>query len=201
MLLVPAESPRAEPVLVEPALTVAELLPEVNLPEFAPVTVPPPVEAARDPDLAATAQLCTDFARVMEPGELPPLLKRAAQLLDAPGLVVWITDPAGDLRPAVAHGYSAQALTRMGSIPRGADNVTAAAYRSGRLRTIASDDMANGAVVAPIITPQGCAGVLSAEIRGGGEINERLQSVTAILAAQLATLVAPAVESARQVQA
>ena len=44
----------------------------------------------------------------------------------------------------------------------------------------------NGAVVAPLLSTDGCIGALSAEIRGGGESSESVQALAAIFAAQLA---------------
>ena len=35
--------------------------------------------------LAAAAELCTEFARVIDPGELPSLLQRSAQRLERKG--------------------------------------------------------------------------------------------------------------------
>ena len=83
--------------------------------------------------------------------------------------------------------------------PRGiANNAAAASYRSAEMRTVSSDGFTNGALVAPLITPDGCIGVLSAEMKGGSERDEAAQALAAIFAAQLATLVsAPAAAHAR----
>jgi hypothetical protein len=141
-------------------------------------------------DLAATARLCADLARVGDPAELPRLLERAARILDASGLIVWVADRAGtSLFPILAEGYPPQVLARMGSIGRDADNAAAAAYRQGELRTVPARDSLPGAIVAPIITGDGCVGVLAAEMRHGTEGDEATQAITAILAAQLATFV------------
>ena len=45
---------------------------------------------------------------------------------------------------------------------------------------------ASGAVVAPILSADGCIGALSAEIRSGGETSESVQALASIFAAQLA---------------
>jgi hypothetical protein len=66
------------------------------------------------------------------------------------------------------------------------------------MRIVNGDHHTNGAVVAPLMTPEGCIGVLSAEMRGGLEKDESSQALAAIFAAQLATLVAtPAAAPAR----
>ena len=69
--------------------------------------------------LKAAAQLCTDLGRVSDLDELRGLVARAADVMDASGLVVWLGDAAGgDLRPVIAHGYSNQVLARMPAVPR-----------------------------------------------------------------------------------
>jgi hypothetical protein len=141
-------------------------------------------------DLAATARLCADLARVGDPADLPRLLERAARVIDASGLIVWVADRAGtSLFPILAEGYPPHVLARMGSIGRDADNAAAAAYRQGELRTVPAHDSLPGAIVAPIITGDGCVGVLAAEMRHGAERDEATQAIAAILAAQLATFV------------
>jgi GAF domain-containing protein len=127
---------------------------------------------------------------VADPGELPVLLERAAGAIDASGLIVWVADrPGTSLFPILAQGYPASVLARMGSISRGADNAAADAFRHGELRTVAAHGSMPGAIVAPIITGDGCVGVLAAEMRRGAERDEATQAIAAILAAQLATFV------------
>jgi hypothetical protein len=79
----------------------------------------------------------------------------------------------------------------MGSIAREATNAAAAAYRTGEMRTVVGDGAAHGALIAPLVTADGCIGVLSAEMKGGSEKDESSQSLISIVAAQLATLVSP----------
>jgi hypothetical protein len=154
----------------------------------APPPAPHPVPVA--PDLAGTALVCSELARLQNPEDLEMLLARASTLLDASGVIVWVADRSGSaLFPAVAHGYSPSLLSRMTSIPKDADNAAAAAWRSGTLRTVPALDKAPGALVAPIVTPDGCVGVLAAETRHGAEAQDSTRAVAAIIAAQLATLV------------
>lgn len=142
------------------------------------------------PDLRPMADLCSDFARVGEPSELSSLLARAADVLDARVLVVWVGDPRGvELRPVLAHGYPAQALARLPATPRTADNATAAAWRNADLQVVHSDGESAGALVAPLLTPEGCLGVLAVETRHGTERQEPVQALARILAAQLSTLI------------
>jgi hypothetical protein len=137
--------------------------------------------------LKAAADLCTELSRVNDTGELHRLLARAADIMDASGLVVWIGSTTGaDLRPALAHGYSDQVLARMQTVPRSADNAAAAAYRTGALQIVLKRPGSNGAVVAPLLSPEGCVGAFSAEILSGSETADAVQALAAIFAAQLA---------------
>jgi hypothetical protein len=157
---------------------------------------PPPANVQPFPrplpavDLAGTARICAELARVLDPSELPALLERAAGLLRASGIIVWVADRAGtSLFPMLAHGYPASVLARMGSIARDADNAAAAAYREAVPRTVPARGAAPGALVTPIVTAEGCVGVLAAEMRDGAESDEATRAVAGILAAQLATFV------------
>jgi len=145
---------------------------------------------------------CSDFGRVSQARELPALLARAAAVLNAAGIIVWVADPAdGSLRPALSHGYPAEALARISKLSRDADNATAEAYRSGQLQTVGGSRTAPGALVAPLLAPTGCVGVMAAEIRAGKEADQHVQALATILAAQLASLVpvtpAPSTSSAK----
>jgi hypothetical protein len=143
--------------------------------------------------LRATADLCTDFARLIDSQELPALLARSAELLDASGLIVWVADAHRQrLRPLLAHGYSGQALARLPAIPRDDDNATAAAYRSGQVEVVRSDGSLPGAIVVPILTGDGCVGVMAAEVRHGREAGETTPALARIVAAQLAAIITPA---------
>ncbi len=143
-------------------------------------------------DLGAMAALCVEFARIRETRALPSLLERAAGILRASGIVLWIADPDGrELSPIVVHGYSPQLATRFGTILRDAENVTALAYRTALLQTMKGDAVSNGAVAAPLVTGSGCVGVLAAEMKDGGEQQDALLAAATIIASQLATLVGP----------
>ena len=152
------------------------------------------------PVLKAAAQLCTDLGRVSDLDELRGLVARAADVMDASGLVVWLGDAAGgDLRPVIAHGYSNQVLARMPAVPRSADNAAAAAYRVGQLQIVlAHPGSVSGAVAAPLLSSAGCIGTLSAEIRGGGETSDSVQALATIFAAQLAGVIATTPEASEQ---
>lgn len=141
------------------------------------------------PDLRVAADLCTDLCKVTDTSEFPELLARAAALMNATGVIIWVRDSSGHaLRPAIGHGYPARALAQMGSIPEDGNNATAAAYRSARMQVVERDDTSSGALAAPLLAANSCVGVLSAELRAGWESSEAVQATAAIMAAQLATL-------------
>jgi hypothetical protein len=143
-------------------------------------------------DLGGMAALCVELARIQDTHALPGLLERAARILDASGIVLWIADPDGrELSPIVVHGYPPQLATRFGTIARDAENVTASAYRTALLQTMKGDAISNGAVAAPLVTSGGCVGVMAAELKNGGEQQDSLLAAATIIASQLATLVGP----------
>ena len=163
---------------------------------------PAPSAAAAAPFLAlkAAAALCTEFGRIRDLAELKMLLGRAARVMDANGLVVWLGNADGaDLQPVIAHGYSDQVLSLMRPVARAADNAAAAAYRSGVLQTVASRAGSPlGAVVAPLLSADGCIGALTAELKDGNEKSEHIQALALIFAAQLAGILVGSTVDSRQ---
>ncbi len=188
----PVEAAEPAEGLADTSLSHAGALPGKNVKDVKEVQEFPRTIA---PALKTAAELCTEFGRVRNADDLTRLLGRTADALEASGLVVWLgTGPGGELRPAIAHGYPAQTLARMPSIPRSADNAAAAAYRTGSLQIVlARPGTSSGAIVAPLISPDGCIGALTAEIKGGAETSDTVQSLAAIFAAQLAGVLAPTV--------
>jgi hypothetical protein len=164
-----------------------------NQPESATGEPPAPAPAI---DLAAAADLCTSIARLTSAAALPDLLARAASVLDASGIILWM-GAGEELFAATAHGYDPKVIARLGPIHRSADNATADAWRTGEVRTVAGDMMSNGAIVAPMWGPDSCIGVLAAEIRNGREADAATRAVAAMIAAQLAAIVSawPAADS------
>jgi hypothetical protein len=138
------------------------------------------------------ASLCVELARIVDTRALPSLLDRAAGLLDASGIILWIADPDGrELNPIFAQGYPEQLVNRLGTIPREAENATAAAFRTSLLQTVKADTISPGAIAAPLVTPTGCVGVMAAEVRHDAERQDLTLAAATIVAAQLATLVGP----------
>ena len=168
--------------------------------EVPPAVVPEPavVPARAGVDMTSVASLCTDLARLDDTRSLPSLLERAATALDASGIVLWIADPDGrDLSPILTHGYAPQVVSRLGTIVRDGENATAAAFRTGLVQTVKTDAASNGAIAAPLVTADGCVGVMAAEVRNEGEQDPAKLAAAAIVAAQLATLVGPPASRAK----
>jgi len=188
----PRRVPIAEPALASltpaegPAATAVEAVAQ------AAPTDPPVLSAAPTTDFAGVASLCVDLARVVDTRALPSLLDRTAHLLDASGIILWIADPDGrELNPIFAQGYPQQLVNRLGTIPRDAENATAAAFRTSLLQTVMADEISGGAIAAPLVTPGGCVGVMAAEVRHDSERQDAKLAAATIVAAQLATLVGP----------
>jgi GAF domain-containing protein len=150
---------------------------------------PPPAPAV---DLAHASRICAELARVVDAGGITAILARAAGVLDAHGLIVWVADaPGSALYPVFSHGYPSSVLMRLGSLPTDADNATAASWRTGEAVAIEAAADTRGALVTPIITAEGCVGVLAAELQNRGEAREEIRALATIFSAQLATVVTP----------
>jgi hypothetical protein len=195
MILIPVPRPREAG---DTGVTTLSIKPDV----VTPLAATTPAKAA-SPQLTGHAQgsvlkaaidVVTEFGRVRDLDELTRVLGSAAEVMDASGVMVWFGGAGGaELRPVLAHGYSAEMIARIPPVARSADNAAAAAYRSGTLQIVLSrPGGATGAVVAPILAADGCIGALSAEIRSGGETSESVQALAAIFAAQLANVLSTA---------
>jgi hypothetical protein len=152
---------------------------------------PEPAAAAASPasiDLAAAADVCGALARTADTASLREVLARAAAVLDARGIIVWM-GAGEELFPALSYGYDERVIERLGPIARGAPNATAEAWRTAQLRTVAADVISHGAVAAPVSGIGGCVGVFAAELRHGREDDPGTQAVAAMIAAQLAGIV------------
>ena len=179
-----ADLPIAPRATIAPAPTRATAPPVVV---SVPAAAPPPRV-----DFTAVASLCSQLARVVDTRALPAALEQASKLLHASGIVIWVADPDGrELTPVIAHGYPQNRVVRMGTIARDAENVTAAAFRTGLVQTVKADAVSHGAIAAPLLTPAGPVGVMAAEVLDEGERHDATRAAAAIVAAQLATLMGP----------
>ncbi len=178
---VEAAAPAPQSEAVEPPATSEPVIPAEAI-----------TAAGYTTDFNGLATLCVDLARVVDTRALPSLLDRAATVLDASGIILWIADPDGnELNPIFAQGYPQQLVNRLGTIPRDAKNATAAAFRTSLLQTVMADEISPGAIAAPLVTPGGCVGVMAAEVLHDSERQDMKLAAATIMAAQLATLVGP----------
>ena len=180
-----------------PVLPAGRMLLDLGTDRLSLAENPPPLVDDLDataaepiPDLRLAADLCTELGRLSTTEQLPALLARAAGVLNATGIIVWVRDSTGEaLRPAIGHGYAPPGLARLGPIACDGSNATAAAYREKRMQVVPGNKGETGAIVVPLIAATSCLGVLSAELKEGWEGNDAVQATVAIFAAQLASLV------------
>jgi len=149
--------------------------------------------AASPAALQAAADVCGALARVQQPLELAGLVERMHGVLDSRGTIVWIFDEGSDaLRPGLSAGYPSTAIGRMGTIPLSSDTPVATAFTRGEARSVRGTPEAPGALVVPIITAGGVAGVVTIELPPGNDRQPATLALTRIFAAQLAGLLAVA---------
>lgn len=149
-----------------------------------------PVHPSIESRLEEVAHLCTEFGRVAGREEVRVLLQQASAILDATGVIVWLWDDiAEELRPVLVHGYSDKVLAHLPPVRRDGDNATAAAFRSAATCAVAPTANATGALVVPLLIPEGCAGVLAVELQPGVQAAGPVRAIATILAAALTQLV------------
>jgi hypothetical protein len=147
--------------------------------------------AASPAALQAAADVCGALARVQQPLELAGLVERMHGVLDSRGTIVWIFDEGNDaLRPGLSAGYPSTAIGRMGTIPLSSDTPVATAFTRGEARSVRGTPEAPGALVVPIMTAGGVAGVVTIELPPGNDRQPATLALTRIFAAQLAGLLA-----------
>jgi len=158
-----------------------------------PVQVPEPVEVAPapfEPDLSVIAQLCSRLSRVDETVEMAPLLQDLAAAIDAVGLMVWVWDSqSAALTATLQHGYPDEILAQLPNLSREARNATAAAFRTAQTCIVSGGDAVSDAMVVPLMTREGCVGVLAMELPTGSARSESIRATATILAAQMARVV------------
>jgi hypothetical protein len=191
----PAPAPPASPRPSIGVATTGYIDAVVEPAPAAPVPAPaaPAPRASRPappaPDILAAARLCTELGRVGDGSEVQPLLREAARLLDARGLIVWLWDAAAEeLQPALVTGYPAKVRAQLRGVARDADNLTAAAFRASQTFAVGGSAGASGALAVPILSVGACAGVLALEVPDGHEQAPGVCAVAMFVAAMLAQL-------------
>jgi hypothetical protein len=162
--------------------------------EPSPVGRPVPVVAALPViNMEEAADVCVDLGRLLDARDLQSVLARMAAVLDANGLIVWLADTSGhSLSPVLTHGYGPALVGRLGNLPVDEDNPTTEAWRAKAVQVV------DGALAVPLLTSQGCTGVLAVEMKNGRERAAEVQALSRIVAAQLAATVAAPAPAARK---
>jgi hypothetical protein len=180
------------------AATIKKPIPkEPETAKLKPVEPVAPVEAPREPAVPVKAlqqvgEICADLSTLSDLGALTGALDRAAGVLDAGGMIVWIASNDGNtLAPVASHGFDQKMVSRIGRIPRDSANLTAAAFRDNIPRISAATPTAPAALAVALCGPTGPVGVLSMELRSGVPADEGRVALAMIFAAQLATLAQP----------
>jgi hypothetical protein len=142
--------------------------------------------------LANVGEICSDLSSLSDVGALSGALQRAADVLGASGMIVWVaSNDGGTLSPVATHGFDARLVARIGKVSRESSNLTAMAFRENAARVSAPTVSTPAAVAVAMIGPSGTVGVLSAELRAGRPADEACVALATIFAAQLATLAFP----------
>ena len=142
--------------------------------------------------LGQVGEICADLSTLSDLGALTGALDRAAGVLDAGGVIVWIASNDGNsLSPVASHGFDQKMVSRIGRIPRDSANLTAAAFRDNIPRISAATPTAPAALAVALCGPTGPVGVLSMELKSGIPADEARVALATIFAAQLATLAQP----------
>jgi hypothetical protein len=152
---------------------------------------------ALERSVVAAARLCTRIACARDDRDLNSALEEAVGILDAQGAILWAWDPDRDaLFPVLAHGYPDDLLSKLPEVGRRDDNAIAAAFSCGQKQVVRGEGDATGAFVAPLLSPDGCVGVLALEFANGGEQHEVVQALATLVTAQFSTLFAAAPQAA-----
>jgi hypothetical protein len=142
--------------------------------------------------LANVGEICSDLSTLSDVGALSGALQRAADVLGASGMIVWVaSNDGGTLSPVATHGFDARLVARIGKVARESSNLTAMAFRENAARVSAPTVSTPAAVAVAMCGPSGTVGVLSAELRAGRPADEACVALATIFAAQLATLAFP----------
>jgi hypothetical protein len=148
------------------------------------------IQLTHDARLENVAHLCTELGCVVERSRVQQLLQETAAALSATGLIVWLWDDAAEaLRPALVHGYSEKVLAHVPAVKASSDNATAAAFRTMTVCEVAASSHGSGALVVPMMIPDGCAGVLALELQPGVQPVRSLRAMAMLLTAALTQLV------------
>ena len=183
-----AAEPAGSSILTEPAgdTPLAAAVEAAPLPAAAA-----PVPEAPAIDLVPAAELCADISRAEDGLAFEALVDRAAAVIGASGIVVWLEGGENALVPVLTHGYGPHAGTILGSLSLADDNLTTRAWHTGQLQWVDGEGASRSAIAAPMFQGPRRTGVLSVEMQEGAKAAPAPRALTSILAAQFATAVSP----------
>jgi hypothetical protein len=173
-----------EPAADAPLSVVPQMVPRE------PPAAAPEVASATGLSLGPAASLCSDIARADSAADLETLVERAATVLDAKGIVVWLKGRHDELVPAIAHGYGPHALARIGVLPLADLTLTTRAWHAGELQVVSGDGRTRAALAAPMFQGAQATGVFAVEL-STREASADARALAGILAAQFAGAVTP----------
>lgn len=152
-------------------------------------SAPAAPRAPSAPGLSETAAVCSELARISDGADVSAILTRAARVMNASGIIVWMRAEGGhELLPAASTGYDERLFARIGAISRDEANLTALAFRDAAPRVTARHGSSAAALAVPLTAPQGTVGVLSAEIKDVSHVGPPQLAIATIFAAQLSML-------------
>jgi GAF domain-containing protein len=128
----------------------------------------------------------------MDARDMQTLLERTAKVLEASGLILWVVNQERtSLLPVLTHGYSERVLLKLNALDVDAENVTSLSYRTVRPQTVpGTGPGTTSAIAVPLVTAEGCNGVLAAEVyetKPSGDV----VALARLIAAQFATMINP----------
>ena len=186
----PAQWRSALKSTIEKPIAAAPVVPVTPVAPAAPIA---PAEATVSlSSMQALSEICADLSSLSDPGALQGALERVSAMLNATGLIVWVTSNDGtSLSPVATYGFDPALVARIGKIPRDSANVTAAAFRENSPKISAPTASTPAALAVAMCGPAGPAGVLSIELKAGQCVDESRVALASVIAAQLATLAMP----------
>jgi hypothetical protein len=189
----PAQWRSALKSTIEKPIAVTPVAPAAPAVPVAPIGPAAPAEATVSlSSMRALSEICGDLSSLSDPGALHGALERVSAMLNATGLIVWVTSNDGaSLSPVATHGFDPALVARIGKIPRDSANVTAAAFRDNTPKISAPTASAPAALAVAMCGPTGPAGVLSIELKAGQSVDESKIALASVIAAQLSTLTMP----------
>jgi hypothetical protein len=147
-----------------------------------PPAVPPSV------DLHEVADLCMEIARVETSEGIDALLARAARVVDATRVVLWV-GAADELVPVMVRSVIEGDESRPMPVRRDADHAAARTWREAAVQLAPGDAESPGEILAPMIGAAGCSGVLAVQFRTAADTHRDIRAAVVLIAAQLSTVV------------